>query len=308
MVQTNTVKGPGKLDGSVIRIKETGKALAMSADCNTRYCYINPEMGAAAAVMEAGRNVAMTGARPLAITDCLNFGNPQNPEVMWQFMMSCEGIKKACKELNTPVIGGNVSLYNETNGVGVYPTPAIATVGLNDDMNKVLPSAVQKEGSTLYLLGETKPEFGGSLYMKKIYGKVAGTHPEVDFKKELALWDFVIEANKAGLLQSAKDVNVGGIAISAAKMSVVGGKGISITVPLKDTKDIFAESLSRAIVEVKYEDEAAFETFVGQNHVECTKIGTVGGDEIFINGIKKDLNEAKNIYFNRFQEIIEQDL
>ncbi len=308
MVQTNTVKGPGKLDGSVIRIKETGRALAMSADCNTRYCYINPELGAAAAVMEAGRNVAMTGARPLAITDCLNFGNPQNPEVMWQFMMSCEGIKKACKELNTPVIGGNVSLYNETNGVGVFPTPAIATVGLNDDMNKVLSSCVQNEGSTLYLLGETKAEFGGSLYMKKIYGKVAGIHPEVDFKKELALWDFVIEANKTGLLQSAKDVNVGGIAISAAKMSVVGGKGISITVPLKDTKDIFSESLSRAIVEVRYEDEAAFETFVGQNHVECTKIGKTGGDEISINGIKKDLNEAMKIYFGRFQEIIEQDL
>ncbi len=308
MVQTNTIKGPGKLDGSVVRIKETGKALAMSADCNTRYCYIDPEMGAAAAVMEAGRNVAMTGARPLAITDCLNFGNPQNPEVMWQFMISCEGIKKACKALNTPVIGGNVSLYNETNGVGVFPTPAIATVGLNDDMNKVLPSCVQKNGSTLYILGETKPEFGGSLYMKKIYGKVAGTHPEVDFAKELALWDFIIEANKKGLLQSAKDVNVGGIAISAAKMAVVGNKGLTITIPLQDVKNIFSESLSRAIVEVSYDDEPAFETFVGQNNVECTKIGKVGGDEISINGIKKDLAEAVKIYFGRFQEIIEQDL
>jgi len=308
MVQTNTIKGPGKLDGSVVRIKETGKALAMSADCNTRYCYIDPEMGAAAAVMEAGRNVAMTGARPLAITDCLNFGNPQNPEVMWQFMMSCEGIKKACKALNTPVIGGNVSLYNETNGVGVFPTPAIATVGLNDDMNKVLPSCVQKNGSTLYILGETKPEFGGSLYMKKIYGKVAGTHPEVDFAKELALWDFIIEANKKGLLQSAKDVNVGGIAISAAKMAAVGNKGLTITIPLQDVKNIFSESLSRAIVEVSYDDEPAFETFVGQNNVECTKIGKVGGDEISINGIKKDLAEAVKIYFGRFQEIIEQDL
>jgi phosphoribosylformylglycinamidine synthase len=144
--------------------------------------------------------------------------------------------------------------------------------------------------------------------MKKVYDKVAGAHPEVDFAKELALWDFITEANKAGLLQSAKDVNVGGIAISAAKMSVVGGKGINITIPLKDTKDIFSESLSRAIVEVRYEDEPTFETFVGQNHVECTKIGKVGGDEIFINGIKKDLTEAKNIYFNRFQEIVEQDL
>ncbi|MEA3384499.1 MAG: phosphoribosylformylglycinamidine synthase subunit PurL [Campylobacterota bacterium] len=308
MVQTNTVKGPGKLDGSVIRIKETGKALAMSADCNTRLCYIDPELGAAAAVMEAGRNVAMSGARPLAITDCLNFGNPQNPEVMWQFREACEGIKSACKELNTPVIGGNVSLYNETNGVGVFPTPAIATVGLNDDMNKVLPSSFQKDGSTIYILGDTSSEFGGSLYMKKLYGKVAGTHPEVDFKKELALWDLVIEANKAGVLKSAKDVNVGGVAIAIAKMSVVGNMGAKIIMPLQDTKDIFSESLSRAIVEVDYDDEPAFEEFVGKHHINCTKIGTCGGDMIEINGIKKSLNDAQDIYFNTFKKVIEQDL
>ncbi|MBD3840609.1 MAG: phosphoribosylformylglycinamidine synthase subunit PurL [Campylobacterales bacterium] len=308
MVQTNTVKGPGKLDGSVIRIKETGKALAMSADCNTRLCYINPELGAAAAVMEAGRNVAMTGARPLAITDCLNFGNPQNPEVMWQFMKGCEGIKAACAALNTPVVGGNVSLYNETNGVSVYPTPAIATVGVNDDMNKVLPSGVQKEGSTLYILGDTKSEFGGSLYMKKLYGKVAGVHPEVDFAKELALWDLVIEANKQGLLRSAKDVNIGGVAISAAKMAAVGNIGINITMPLLDNKDIFAESLSRAIVEVAYEDEASFETLVGQHKINCTKIGSTGGDMININGIKKPLNQAREIYYTTFKKVIEQDL
>jgi phosphoribosylformylglycinamidine synthase len=308
MVQTNTVKGPGKNDGSVIRIKETGKALAMSADCNTRLCYIDPEKGAAAAVMEAGRNVAMTGATPKAITDCLNFGNPQNPEVMWQFREACEGIKAACKELDTPVIGGNVSLYNETNGVGVFPTPAIATVGVNDDMNKVLPSSFQKEGSTLYIIGETKSEFGGSLYMKKMYDKVAGVHPEVDFEAELNLWNFVIEANKEGLLASAKDVNVGGIAIAAAKMAVVGDKGVNITMPLTDPKDIFSESLSRAIVEVRYEDEAKFEQFVGTSNVLCSKIGSVGGDIININGIKKDLTSAKDVYFNKFQQVIEQDL
>jgi phosphoribosylformylglycinamidine synthase len=308
MVQTNTVKGPGKLDGSVIRIKETGKALAMSADCNTRLCFIDPEKGAAAAVMEAGRNVAMTGATPKAITDCLNFGNPQNPEVMWQFMMACEGIKSACAALETPVIGGNVSLYNETNGVSVFPTPAIATVGVNDDMNKVLPSSFQKEGSTLYIIGETKSEFGGSLYMKKMYDKVAGEHPTVNFEAELNLWNFVVEANKQNLLASAKDVNVGGIAIAAAKMAVIGDKGVNITMPLTDPKDIFSESLSRAIVEVKYEDEAAFEEFVGTSNVLCSKIGSVGGDIININGIKKDLAQAKDIYFNKFQQVIEQDL
>ena len=308
MVQTNTVKGPGTLDGSVIRIKQTGKALAMSADCNTRFCYIDPELGSAAAVMEAGRNVAMSGARPLAITDCLNFGNPENPEVMWQFKYSCEGIKRACKELNTPVIGGNVSLYNETQGVGIFPTPSIATVGVNEDMNNVLPSSIQNSGSTLYILGDTNSEFGGSLYMKKIYNKIAGIHPKVDMEAELNLWDFVIEANKIKLLKSAKDVNIGGIAISSAKMSVVGNIGINITIPLQDNKDIFSESLSRAIVEVAYDDEPKFENFVASHNVPCTKIGKTGGDTILINGIKKDLKEARDIYFNRFQEIIEQDL
>ena len=250
MVQTNTIKGPGSLDGSTIRIKETGKALSMSADCNTRFCYINPQLGAAAAVMESGRNVAMTGAVPKAITDCLNFGNPQNPEVMWQFKESCEGIKNACRALNTPVIGGNVSLYNETNGVSVFPTPSIAMVGVNEDAQNVLPSKLQESGNVLYLLGDTYSEFGGSLYLKKLYGKVAGVHPKVDFEKELALWNTVIEANRAKLLKSAKDVNLGGVAISLAKMAVVGNIGVEANISLNDSKDIFSESLSRAIVEV----------------------------------------------------------
>ena len=308
MVQTNTIKGPGQLDGSSIRIKETGKALAMSADCNTRLCYINPELGAAAAVMESGRNVAMTGATPKAITDCLNFGNPQNPEVMWQFAASCEGIKSACKELNTPVIGGNVSLYNETNGVSVFPTPSIAMVGVNDDANKVLPSCVQENGNILYLLGETKGEFGGSLYLKKMYGKVAGTHPKVDFTKELALWNTVIEANKQGLLKAAKDVNVGGIAIALAKMAVVGQKGIEANISLNDSKDIFAESLSRAIVEVRPENCEAFEKVANSNNLEIIRIGQVTGDKISVNDIYKDLDKASDVYFNRFKKVIEQDL
>ena len=308
MVQTNTVEGPGKLDGSVIRIKETGKALAMSADCNTRQCYINPELGAAAAVMESGRNVAMSGATPKAITDCLNFGNPQNPEVMWQFAQACEGIKTACKELNTPVIGGNVSLYNETNGVGVFPTPAIAMVGVNDDANKVLPSCVQEEGNVLLLLGDTKSEFGASLYMKKMYDKVAGAHPEVDFSKELNLWNTVIEANESSLLKSAKDVNIGGIAIALAKMATVGNKGISANIKLDDSKDIFAESLSRAIVEVDSKDVDAIATIAAVYGISCTKLGVVGGDDISVNDVSISLENAKDVYFNKFRQVIEQDL
>jgi phosphoribosylformylglycinamidine synthase len=309
MVQTNTVKGPGKLDGSVVRIKETGRALAMSADCNTRFCYIDPELGAAAAVMEAGRNVAMSGATPKAITDCLNFGNPQNPEVMWQFMTACEGIKKACKELDTPVIGGNVSLYNETNGEGVFPTPAIATVGVNDDMNKVLPSSLQDEGNIIYMLGDTKSEFGGSLYLKKLFGKVAGKHPEVDFEKEKKLWELVIEANKKDLLKSAKDINVGGIAIALAKMAAVGDKGVDMDITLDNPEDIFSESLSRAIVEVCPKKSEEFEAMAYKHGVTCANVGVVGGDEFTINDhITIELAQLQDIYFNRFKEVIEQDL
>ena len=308
MVQTNTIKGPGKLDGSVIRIKENGKALAMSADCNTRLCYINPELGAAAAVMEAGRNVAMTGARPLAATDCLNFGNPEDPEVMWQFMKACDGIKAACKELNTPIIGGNVSLYNETNGVGVFPTPAMATVGVNDDMNNVLPSHFQAEGNYICILGDTYSEFGGSLLMKELYGKVAGTHPEVDFDKELKLWDTVIDANKANLLESAKDVNVGGIAIAAAKMSVVGNIGCDIRIALENDQDIFSESLSRAIVEIKPENIEAFDKLASSMGITYVSAGKTGGDIVSVNNLYKKLDGISDIYFNKFQEVIEQDL
>ena len=308
MVQTNTVKGPGKNDASVIRVKETGKALAMSADCNTRQCYVNPELGAAAAVMESGRNVAMTGATPKAITDCLNFGNPQNPEVMWQFAQACEGIKSACKELDTPVIGGNVSLYNETNGVGVFPTPAIAMVGVNDDAENSLPSYVQSEGNILYVLGDTKSEFGASIYLKKLYGKVAGAHPEVDFAKELSLWNTVIEANTNKLLESAKDINVGGIAIAAAKMAVVGNIGVELNVELADSKDIFSESLSRAIVEVKPENCEAFEKLAASKNISIVKAGKVAGDKISVNDIYMELDVAKDVYFNKFRQVIEQDL
>jgi len=306
MVQTNTIKKGGMLDASVVRIKENGKALAMSADCNVRYCYIDPKGGAAAAVIESGRNVAMSGARPLAITDCLNFGNPENPEVMWQFGQSCLGIKEACAELVTPVIGGNVSLYNETNGVSVFPTPSIATVGVNDDQNKVLMSSFQGEGNTLYLVGESNSEFGGSLYMKEICGVVAGVLPEIDYEKELALWDLVIEANKKGLLECAKDASSGGVAVALAKMAAVSGLGCSARMLVNDERDIFAESMSRAIIEVKQENSASFESMAGV--LQCQKLGTVGGDRIKINNVSMSMEELQDNYFNTFKRVIERDI
>ena len=308
MVQTNTTKGPGSLDASSIRIKENGKALAMSADCNPRYCYIDPHKGAALAVVESGRNVAMSGARPLSITDCLNFGNPENPEVMWQFAQSCEGIKEACLALNTPVVSGNVSLYNETNGVSVFPTPAIAMVGLNEDENKVLPSTFQEEGSQILLLGETRSEFGGSLYIKALYGETAGSLPKFDYKSELALWDIVIEANKKGFLKSAKDVNVGGVAIALSKMAATSGKGIVTNVPVYNSRDIFSESQSRALVEVSSENLVAVVHMAASLGIFVTNIGSVGGDKVKVNDVELPLAVVQEVYFNTFEKTIEQDI
>ncbi|ATB69934.1 phosphoribosylformylglycinamidine synthase, synthetase subunit [Sulfurospirillum diekertiae] len=305
-VQTNTIKAPGSLDASVIRIKENGKALSMSSDCNPRYNYIDPKMGAAAAVAESGRNVAMSGARPLAITDCLNYGNPENPEVMWQFAEGCYGIKEACAKLNTPVVSGNVSLYNETNGVGVFPTPAIVMVGLNDNANKTLPSCFQKEGASVYLIGETKSDFGASLYMKELFGKVEGTLAELNYDTELKLWELVIEANKKGFLNAAKDVNVGGIAIALAKMVAKSKKGVTCNFTCKDAKDIFAESFSRAIVEVN--DEAGFEAKAKAVGISVVKIGKVGGNSFTCNDVSKSVEAICERYFNRFVEVVEQDI
>lgn len=306
MVQTNTIKKGGELDASVIRVKENGVALAMSADCNVRYCYIDPKAGAAAAVIESGRNVAMSGATPKAITDCLNYGNPENPEVMWQFAQGCLGIKEACTELNTPVIGGNVSLYNETNGKSVFPTPSIAMVGVNEDQNKVLLSSFQKEGNILYLVGENKSEFGGSLYMKELYNVVAGTIPAIDYDKERALWNLVIDANKKGLLASAKDCSAGGAAIALAKMACVSAKGVQASIEVADSRDIFAESMSRAIIEVAPENCAAFEAMAGT--LACQKIGTVGGDTFVLNDVTMDLSAMRDVYYNTFRKVIEGDL
>ena len=306
MVQTNTIKKGGELDASVIRIKENGVALAMSADCNVRYCYIDPYAGAAAAVIESGRNVAMSGATPKAVTDCLNYGNPENPEVMWQFAQGCLGIKEACAELNTPVIGGNVSLYNETNGKSVFPTPAIAMVGINEDQNNVLLSTFQKEGNALYLVGESCSEFGGSLYMKELYATVAGTIPAIDYDKERALWNLVIEANKKGLLASAKDCSAGGAAIALAKMACVSSKGVVCAMSVTDSRDIFAESMSRAIIEVAPENCAAFEAMLGA--LKSEKIGTIGGDVFALNDVKMNLADMQEIYYTTFAKVIEWDL
>ena len=304
-IQTNTIKQPGLLGAAVIRVKETGRAIAMAAQCDPRANFVDPKIGAARAVAAAGRKVAMSGATPLAITDCLNYGNPQNPEVMWQFAQGCEGIKEACRELNTPVVSGNVSLYNDTEGVSVYPTPAIVTVGVNDDANASLPSVFARAGTAIYVLGETKGEFAASLYAKALFDTVGGELSAVDYKKERAIWDLVIEANKSGALEFANSVGVGGVAITLAKMACLSGLGAECKFDVEKSNFIFDESFSRAIVGVK--DEAKFDSLAAKHGVKFEKIGSVGGDKFKLNDIEEKLSDVSEVYFNKFAAIIRQE-
>ena len=304
-IQTNTIKQPGLLGAAVIRVKGTGRAIAMAAQCDPRANFVDPKIGAARAVAAAGRKVAMSGATPLAITDCLNYGNPQNPEVMWQFAQGCEGIKEACRELNTPVVSGNVSLYNDTEGVSVYPTPAIVTVGVNEDANASLPSVFARARAAIYVLGETKGEFAASLYAKALFDAVGGELSAVDYKKERAIWDLVIEANKSGALEFANSVGVGGVAITLAKMACLSGLGADCKFDVEKPNFIFDESFSRAIVGVK--DEAKFESLAAKHGVKFEKIGSVGGDKFKLNDIEEKLSDVSEVYFNKFAAIIRQE-
>lgn len=233
-VQTNTIVPSGKLDGSVVRVKENGNALAMSIYCAPQICYLNPREGGKIAVATAGRKLATRGAKPLAISDCLNFGNPQNPEVMWQFSEVCEGIKQACKELKTPVVSGNVSLYNQTDEIDIYPTPTIVSVGISatgtnecSGADYIIDSALKENGNVILLLGNICDisGFSGSVAQKIIGGGLCG-EVRIDLDRERALWEFLHKGIASGQILSAKAIGKGGLAIALAKMAILGGKGV----------------------------------------------------------------------------------
>lgn len=300
-IGTNTIKQPGFLGANVIRVKENCAMIAMGIDCNPRMNYINPKIGASLAVATSGRKVAMSGATPLAITDCLNYGNPENSEVMWQFWQGCEGIKEACLKLNTPVVSGNVSLYNETNSISIQPTPAIVSVGVNEKYENFLPSHFVDE-VFVYLLGDTNGVFAGSLYIKAILDKIGGILPEINFEKERKLWDFAILQNKNKNLAFANSVGVGGVAITLAKMSAVSRFGGIFKMNVDDEKDIFDESFSRAIFGVKNCEN--FENEAKKFGLNYQKLGFVGGDNFILNDVKISLKSLKERYFNGFKEIL----
>ncbi|HEC1750674.1 phosphoribosylformylglycinamidine synthase subunit PurL [Campylobacter lari] len=301
-VQTNTLKSNGALGANSIRIKENNCLLSMAIECNSRLNYVNPKIGAAAAVASAGRKIACSGARPLAISDCLNYGNPQNPEVMWQFAQGCEGIKLACKELNTPVVSGNVSLYNETDGVSIFPSPTIACVGVNEKAENVLKSYFSKDTSAIYLLGESKGSFGGSLIAKVLDQKVAGELEDIDFNAELKLWDFLLKANEAKLLDCANSIGIGGLAITLAKMSAKANLGIEVKTNFKDKSFIFEESPTRVIVGVKNEEK--FIKFANEMGIKFTKLGNLTEKDFILDDIKISLAKLQTIYFDKFNEYL----
>ncbi|BDG48976.1 phosphoribosylformylglycinamidine synthase subunit PurL [Parageobacillus sp. KH3-4] len=277
MVRTNTVVAPGS-DAAVVRIRGTNKALAMTTDCNSRYIYLDPETGGKIAVAEAARNVVCSGAKPLAITDCLNFGNPEKPEIFWQLEKAVDGMSEACRALGTPVISGNVSLYNETNGEAIYPTPVVGMVGLVEDIRHITTQAFQQAGDLIYVIGEAKQEFGGSELQKLLEGRIFGKAPAIDLATEAKRQRELLAAIQAGVVASAHDIAEGGFAVALAECVMsADGLGAKVTMDGDMTAQLFSETQSRFIVSVKKEDREKFEQLV-----EAKLIGEVTNDGMLL--------------------------
>ena len=259
MVQTNTVEAPGAGDAGVIRIKGSQRGLAMALDGNGRWCYLDPRLGAMHAVAEACRNVACAGATPIGATNCLNFGNPEKPHIMWQFSQTVDGITKACEELEVPITGGNVSFYNETLGEGIYPTPVLGIVGVLEDVHKTAKMHFREAGRTIVLLRATEPgditdvesEFGSSEYAKEILGAVWGYPPELELEREAALQTGLIEMIQAGLIESAHDCSSGGLAVALCEPMFAKGIGLRVDVASNELPEefaLFGEDASRVVM------------------------------------------------------------
>lgn len=289
MVRTNTATPPGS-DAAVIRIKGTDKAVALTSNCNSRYCYLDPYTGSMIAVAESARNLACSGAVPLAITDCLNFGNPENPEIMWQFKKSIEGMAEAARVLETPIVSGNVSFYNETEGKGIYPTPTVAMVGLIEDLRKHITQWFKEGGDIIVLLGETKEELGGSEYLKTAHGLISGPPPRIDLDAESRLISTLVEAAQTGILNSAHDLSEGGLAVAIAESCFtfnvpIGVKIKSLYGRIREDALLFGETQSRALVSLGKKNIHKLENIASKQGVPMELIGIVGGGRLFIEGL-----------------------
>lgn len=269
-VQTNTVVRPGS-DAAVMRVRGTNKALAMTTDCNARYLYLDPKIGGQIAVAEAARNIIASGGKPLAITDCLNYGSPDKPEVFWELSTSADGIAAACETLGTPVISGNVSLYNETDGQAIYPTPMIGMVGLIEDHKHITTQEFKKSGDLIYILGKTFADFDGSELQKMQLGRIEGVIRNFDLSIEKRNQELVLTAIQNGLIESAHDCSEGGLAIALAESAFKHQLGISVQFELSSAQ-LFAETQSRFVLTVAPENKTRFEEMMGDSAILAGKV------------------------------------
>ena len=319
MVGTDTVVLPGG-DAAVLRLKGTGrdgspdKGLAVTVDCNSRYCYLDPKRGAIHAVAEAARNLVCVGARPLAITDCLNFGNPENPEIMWQFQQAVAGLSEACRLLGTPVVSGNVSFYNETQGLPIDPTPTVGMVGLLDDVAKVCRAAFESDGDAILLLGWNRPELAAGSYLDSIHGHKAGRTPPIDLEEEKLLHETCRFLIGHGLIRSAHDVGEGGLAVALAE-ACVGREGhyhgARVECELKGRKDVglFGEAPSRILLSVDPAQEEAVLRLARERACPLVRLGTVGGDRLVIDGcLDVSIDKIADCYWKGFERALGEDI
>lgn len=309
MVRTNTITGPG-CDSAVIYIKDTHKALAVKTDCNGRYVYLNPKEGAKIAVAESARNIVCSGGVPLAITNCLNFGNPYKPEVYWQFKEAIEGMGEACRFLGTPVTGGNVSFYNESPDYAVYPTPVIGMIGLIENVENITTSFFKNEDDLIYLLGEDFEEMGGSEYLKVEFNVVSGNAPKMDLQREKDLHTVVLDLIAKKFINSAHDISDGGILTALAECCIINEEhkiGAVVNIPVKFREDfsLFSESQSRIIVSVSPEKRDDFEKEFPSGEISCTFLGKTGGSSLKVNSkYNFELEEVAELYYNTIKRIM----
>jgi phosphoribosylformylglycinamidine synthase len=300
-VGLNTVIRPGG-DAALLRLPDTRKGLALTVDCDSRHVFLNPERGGALAVAEAALNVAVTGARPLALTNCLNFGNPMDPEIYWQFARATDGLAAAAQALETPVTGGNVSFYNEYNGQAIYPTPTIGMVGLLDNLADRLTLDFKAEGDLIYLLGETREELGASEAHYLLTGRDEGPVPHLDLAQVKALCQLLVEAAKKGLLRSAHDCSTGGLAVALAESAMAGELGAVVRLdgPLSPGAAFFGESSGRVIVSLREEKAPDLVALARGHALPVTQLGQVKGQDLVIAhndfAIKAPVQNLKKIW------------
>ena len=312
-VRTNTVLGPGA-DAALIRIKGTTKAVAMTTDVNPRFCKLDPFEGGRLAVAEAARNIACVGAKPLAITDCLNFGNPERPQVMWEFSRAVDGISEACLALDTPVVSGNVSFYNETNGEGIHPTPTIGMVGLLEDVAHRMEPWFRDEGDVILLLGDNRGHLGGSEYLWVVHGLEAGAPPPLDLGREKALIGLLQELAAGDLLKSAHDCSEGGFMVAVAECCIAPRSSRGVTLDLKgDGLDadalLFGEDASRVIVTCSPGNVTAVCDAAVHAGIRATVLGKVGGDTLDLNldgkpCVNLAVSEIRTVWENGLKAVV----